>query len=83
MVTTEKQEVAVLTFVRENWLLLAFFAGLVTTWVNFQNVQESASNKIATLEQHMSSVDTNQSQILVQLAQIQTDLSWIRKQIQK
>ena len=65
------------------WPLVIAIVGIITMWVTIQKDQESTFTRINTLEAKTQSIDISNNQILVQLSQIQADLSWIKLNIKK
>lgn len=76
----DSQEKRTLRFLKENWMGIVFIAGLIVTWTNLKNTQANSQERITSLETKVASVDASQNEILVQLSQIQTDVSWLRKE---
>jgi hypothetical protein len=63
-----------ISFIKENWVLIAFTVGIITTWANFINADAQADKRLTNLETKTESIKS----IEVQLSQIQTDLQWIK-----
>lgn len=67
--------------VRDNWLILAFLVSVIVTWTNFINADDRAEVRLTKLEDESVYQQKSQTQILTQLSQIQTDLSWIKTKL--
>ena len=66
------------------WLpLLILGVGIVATWTTLKNTSAAQEEKITSLETRTRAAEVSNNQILVQLSQIQSDLSWIRKSLDK
>lgn len=63
-----------IAFIKDNWVLIVFTIGIITTWANFINADAQAEKRLGNLENKTQSI----SVIEVQLSQIQTDLAWIK-----
>lgn len=64
------------------WPLIVAVVGLIIGWTTFQLKLETVINRIATVETKASASEAINNQILTQLSQIQTDISWIKLRIQ-
>jgi len=69
--------------IKENWVILFFIASLIVTWTRFEVSLGTLEERVVTLETRSEKSIEVQNQILVQLSQIQTDLSWIRSNLAK
>ena len=66
---------------KENWIVLAFIVSLIVSWTQFQGRITSLETRTTALELSMTEVNKTNSDILVQLAKIQTTLEFIKNQI--
>jgi hypothetical protein len=66
------------------WIpLLILGAGVIASWTTLNNNASVQEGKIKSLEARASMVESSNNQVLVQLSQIQADLSWIRNALGK
>ena len=67
--------------VRDNWVILVFLVSVVVTWTKFIQADSLADARLIKVEGITQSQMVSQAQIMTQLSQIQTDLSWIKIQL--
>lgn len=65
------------------WQLVAICIALITAWVNIQNSVKQLEARTTANESKIETQIAGQNEIKVQLSQIQTDLIWIRKTLEK
>ena len=61
------------------WPIIIAIVVVIAGWVNFGNADSNMSIRVGELEEAQKITLVSQQVIQVQLGQIQTDLSWIRK----
>lgn len=61
------------------WQVIVAVVLIIASFVTVQNRQANADDRIDKVEKKQASADTANTQILVQLSAIQSDLSWIRE----
>jgi peptidoglycan hydrolase CwlO-like protein len=71
------------TTIKSYWFLIIVVVGVIISWANLQNADARAAERITAIEKQHIELGAVQTQIQVQLSQIQTDLSWIRTRIGK
>ena len=61
------------------WPIVIAIVVVIAGWVNFGNADSNMSIRVGELEEAQKITLVSQQEIQVQLGQIQTDISWIRK----
>lgn len=75
----QPRQAAAGTFLVKYWPLIAAIAGIIVMWTTTNNTVASDTDRITTVEAKQQAYDSAQTQVLVQLSQIQSDLTWIKQ----
>ena len=68
--------------VKDNWVILFFIASLIATWTRFEISLGTLEARVNESESKISAGEAAQTDIKVQLSQIQTDILWIRRALE-
>ena len=60
------------------WPIAIALLGIAVSWGVMQTTEANTQDRLVKVEQKQNSIDTAQTQILVQLGNIQTDLGWVK-----
>lgn len=72
-----------ITILSKWWFVLAFAVSMIVMWTNLQGQVVTNTKDIASLRSEYIEVTSNQTQIQVQLSQIQTDILWIKNTLSR
>lgn len=65
------------------WPIIVSIVLLIGAWFTLKTSVDANTGNISKLQTHQETIDTNQTQILVQLSQIQADISWVKERLNK
>jgi hypothetical protein len=60
------------------WPIVIAVLGIAVSWGVMQTTEANTRDRLSKVEVRQGSIDTTQTQILVQLGNIQTDLGWVK-----
>lgn len=69
--------------IQKYWQILVLALAIISFWINTQNNLTGLDDRTAKVEAKVELQSIAQNDIKVQLSQIQTDILWIRKSIEK
>ena len=65
------------------WPIIIALLGIAVSWGVMQTTEANTQDRLSKVETRQNDIDTSQTQILVQLSNISTDISWIKLNLKK
>lgn len=72
-----------LDWFRKNWMIIIFIFSSVVIWTTQRNTVDGHTDEIKSLKLSDTIISSQNNQILVELAGIRSDLSWLKQNLNK
>ena len=78
---SSKQTSTILDTISKLWPVVLSIIGMIGVWYSLSSTVSADTNDIAALKSHQTEEDKTQTQILVGIGQIQTDVGWMKSRL--